>query len=738
MSNAPTNAEHDKTLSNRMRGFGAIILKRWWLVIIGIGVTVSAAFVLLKYQVPYYRATSKLVVGMQPPRVMAGIQEVAEIMDGSPWRYREYMVTQLDIIRSYGVAAEVLDRLDLWDAEVIFGKASPLDAQLPAAELRLKRASYLASRIQAKDTPDSMIVEVSFEAPDPKIAAKIATTVAEVYRDQNLDLKKKVVQSAGDDLKEVEGKRREEKLAAEKAIEDFEKQVNVGTVPTRKKEVETTLNTYNRKLRDAIARKNILEAELEQIHKLKKKGGLGVAATQVLQNHVISELKLTYVRQQTAVSSLEEEYGPKHPKLISAKKQLGHISGALNSEVSAVLKSIESGFEKAKAEEDRFQVLVVDAERKEEQIAAISSQYDKLKKQYDSANELYERVRKRHEETTLTRELATNNIRVLNDALVPKAPVRPNRPLTIVLASFLGVLLGIGLALLMETADTSIRDKEHAERVSGLSVLGLIPAISTTAAAQQLGGEKKKSRDLYIHYFPHSEAAEMGRTLRTNLMFLSAERRLRTLMVTSPLPQDGKTTVASQICTTLAHAGQRVVIVEADMRRPRLAETFSVETDRGLSTYLSDPRATIDDVIQPSEVPGLDTIVCGPTPPNPAELLNSARLDQIIRELHERYDVVLFDTPPVNAVADAAIMTSRVDGVVLVAKCERTTSEALRHAMASLKSVGAPMLGMVLNDIRSSHFGYYRKKYYTKGYHYYRSQPAEVPTLELIKDREQA
>jgi capsular exopolysaccharide synthesis family protein len=290
-------------------------------------------------------------------------------------------------------------------------------------------------------------------------------------------------------------------------------------------------------------------------------------------------------------------------------------------------------------------------------------------------------------------------------------------------AVLLGLFLGVLLVLLVERADTTLRDKEHAEMVLQVPCLGLIPTISSGSRPPTIANLRE--RDLFVQDHPLSEAAEHARTLRTNLLFLSAERKLKTILVTSALPEEGKTTIAIQIGITLASAGERVVLIEADLRRPRVGTTLQVNTDIGLSTYLANRETPVQEILQETDVPNLSTIVCGLVPPNPAELLNSLRLNQLIARLHEQFDMVIIDSPPVNAVSDAMVMASRVDGVLLVAKARRTTTEAIRVAYRSLCDVDAPVIGTVLNAVQRNAFRYYRKgKYYRAGY--YRRTPEEL------------
>jgi len=667
---------------------------------------------------------------------MVGIQEVAEVVDGTTRRYREYVTTQLDVIRSHDIAQEVLDRLDLWNNSNLFEENNPDEDGLTVQELRTQRAASLANQIFAKDIPDSMVVEIAFESAAPKLAAAIATTTAEVFRDQNLTLKIQIAEDAGTDLAEVVQKRLEAKQKIETELEVFETNQRLGAIESRRTDVLDALALFNRKLREATANRIRLEAELGEVNKLTKKNVLRVSAPQVLNNSVVTELKLQWIRKQAEVAGLRETYGPKHPKLVAAQRQLYKLSGGLKKEIRAILKSVQVRYDSAVAEEKGLAKEAKEAELEADRIAMIVIQSKRLKKQVIEAEGLYKQVHTRHKETQLTAGLAKNNIRVLNPALAPKKPIRPRRTLVLTLAGFLGFLVEVALSLLLETVDTTIRSKSHAEKVAGVPCLGLVPNIVVPSTRDEKG-ESNRHRDLYVYYNSSSAPAEMGRTLRTNLLFLSAERQLKSLLVTSPLPQEGKTTVAVQTSIALAMAGGRTLLVEADLRRPRLAETFGVDADKGLSLFLADPSKDLQDVVASTEVDNLDVVVCGRIPPNPAELLNSSRIDEFIAKANQEYDRVLFDSPPVNAVADAMILTNRIDGVLLVAKCGRTTTEALRHATSTLQSVAAPLVGVILNDLREAHMGYYRHSYYRKGYYSLsdeeRQRRGEKPPLEVVK-----
>ena len=324
-------------------------------------------------------------------------------------------------------------------------------------------------------------------------------------------------------------------------------------------------------------------------------------------------------------------------------------------------------------------------------------------------------VLKRLKETDLSSLLKTNNIHLLDAAIVPDSPIKPNLRVNLMLGTFLGLLAGLGLAFAAEWLDSSFKGQEDVERVLGLAFLGIVPSISDPSLPT---GEKASiARDLFVHSHPKSSVAECCRSVRTNLLFMSPDRPLHKLLITSSSPQEGKTTTAISLGIAMAQSGNRVLVVDTDMRRPRLHRAFGVSNEVGLSTAVVG-ETKIEACVKSTDVPNLWVLPCGPVPPNPAEMLHAERFREIVAALAGKYDRILFDSPPLAAVADAAVLSTLVDGALLVLKAGKTTHEVAKRAVASLQAVNAPIAGVVLNDLdlESREYSYYyyydRRGYY--------------------------
>jgi len=312
----------------------------------------------------------------------------------------------------------------------------------------------------------------------------------------------------------------------------------------------------------------------------------------------------------------------------------------------------------------------------------------------------------------LSAMLKANNVRVLDAAKISRIPIKPDVRRNLSLAAVLGLLVGVGFAFLLELQDRSIKGHQDIEAL-GLNFLGLVPSIP--------GGDltHPQSRDLYIQQQPKSTVAECCRTIRTNLLFMSPEKPAKRIVVTSAGPQEGKTTTLISMGITLANGGQRVLLVDSDMRRPRLHKSFGVPNSLGLSSLIVG-EGSLEEAIKSTTIPGLFVLPSGPVPPNPAELLHTERFKALARELGEKFDRVLFDSPPVGAVTDPLVLANQMDGTLLVAKMLRTNKDLAERAAKSLKDANARVLGVVLNDVdlEKRQYGYYLGYYYSYGRYY--------------------
>jgi len=390
---------------------------------------------------------------------------------------------------------------------------------------------------------------------------------------------------------------------------------------------------------------------------------------------LLETLKKQQAEVETDMQESSKRYKERHPKMI-----------ALNSE----LKSVR---EKIKIETDRL----LDLSEK-------MGEYNVLKREVESNKELYESLLKRAKETSVSEELQTSNIRIVDSAEVPKAPIRPKKAQNIILACFLGVLTGFGIAFLLEYLDSTIKTAEDIELYVKLPFLGYVPSLKKGMI---------KDADLICYSQQASTIAEAFRSIRTSIIFSSPEDRpLKTILMTSTFPEEGKTTNAINLGIVFAQKNEQVIIVEADMRKHRIAKSFDLDNKEGLSSYLAGP-ADYSTIIKKTPIQNLSLIPSGPTPPNPAELLTSNKIKLLFTELKNKFDRIIIDAPPVLTVADAAILANIADGVVEVVRSGKINLDPILRGKQRLLEAKAHILGVILNDVEVKKNDSY---YY---YHYY-------------------
>ncbi|MDD5468999.1 MAG: polysaccharide biosynthesis tyrosine autokinase [Anaerolineales bacterium] len=340
-------------------------------------------------------------------------------------------------------------------------------------------------------------------------------------------------------------------------------------------------------------------------------------------------------------------------------------------------------------------------------IPANNSDRERLDAALTQYRQTYSSLLQSYEQVRVAEAASTSNVVQVEAATPPEDPIRPRVIYNTALAVFLGLLVTMGLILLVDALDDTIRNPDDIPRVFGVSVLGLIVHHDTNGDQPITNSQ------------PRSPVSESFRSLRTNLQFASVDHPLKTLLITSPSPSEGKTTVVSNLGVVLAQGGWRVVLVDADMRRPRLHKVLDLSNHFGMSNLFLQPEIQVDGALQKTHTDGLMAIPTGDLPPNPAELLGSEKMSEIMRAIHRNADLVIIDSPPVMAVTDSAVLAHWVDGVILVIKPGFTKMAAARQAVEQLNRVGANLLGVVMNDVdfgRSKYGYYYYKGYY---YHYY-------------------
>lgn len=710
-----------------------VLRKRKWHALFFLAAVVGlVAFYTLR-QTKIYRATATLQIDPQAPRVLGReVEAVADLGTGSYWSNQEFYETQYHILRSHEVAARVAAAHALGSHRTFLGVPEDADVFEPVNDA--DAAEMLRAMIVVDPVKDSRLVQVSVDHPDPALARLLANAVAHAYVDYNGDVALESTVNARDWLFKQADVWAKTLGDAEQRVVDFMKANNLLSVSLedQRNQLANEMDSVAQRLAETRFHRYQLEAKRAQIQEQAARSGVtGVSIAEVLDSAVIQTMKAKLFEKNLERLALDAQgYLENHPRWTQITEEVTEIRRGMRGEIGTILQAIETDYGATVAYEAELQARMDALQAQALDLGGKELRHTQLRREKENAEKIYSLIQQRSEEANLSTELSqVNNVRVLDDALDPGDPIRPRVKLNLALAIIVGLLGGIGLAFLLEALDTSVKTQEDIEKGLGLAFLGIMPTFGSASGVRGGSGRGRRRRrrrdeesrpDLYCHDNPKSSAAECARSIRTNILFMSPDKPPRRVLVTSPGPREGKTTVAVTLAVTMAQSGSHVLLVDTDMRRPRIHRAFGVDADDGLSTAVLGTRK-VEDLIRPTRVPGLDILPCGPTPPNPAELIHTNRFRELVEQIDRLYDRIVFDSPPVIAVTDPVVLSRHVDGVVLVIKSLVTNRKAAKHSVKQLRDVGANLLGAVLNDIdiENREYGYYHYYYYRKyGYYY--------------------
>lgn len=702
-----------------------VVWKYKWVVLAFGALVVTATVVFTQRQPRIYEAVTNLMIDPNAPQYLptSSGQEVSPLGTANTWNTREYFETQYRIIRSRSVAAMVVERLGLVRDLDFLGVTRIEDPTEQAAALaNADPVSVLVSRTQVEAVEASNVVLVKVRDTDPARAAKLADALCQAYADANLDRKISFTGDAARWLATQVGDGRKEIDDAENALMAFKQKNGILTASLADKQNQLAARALDadRQLREARQETTRLSAALDQTKRLDA-ATVESSVDEVLANGLVQRLKEQMVSLQNERTELLKRYMEGHPDVKTSDEKIARVREALTREVQGIRQAMERRLQTASTAEQKLASDAAVIQREMEALNAVELEYKRLEAAAQSRKDLNTQLMVRQKEAQLQAEARANNVRILDAALVPQRPVSPRLFVNLSVALLIALFGGIGLALLIDSLDSSVKNQEQLEKEFGLTFLGLVPSMRPQR-------RKKGNRfeptgpidpDRYVLDYPHSTAAECVRTVRTNLLFMAPERELRKLLITSAGPREGKTSTSVNIAATMAMSGSRVLLIDSDLRRPRIHRVFDLENNRGLSNLVLDPERDLATVAQPSGVENLDIMCSGPIPPNPAELLHTASFHRVVERMLERYDRIIFDSPPVCAVTDALILGNVCDGAVLVVRAGQTSREMVKKAHRLLADVKVNVLGALLNNVDVSRRGYgqyYYQEYRSTGY----------------------
>lgn len=731
---SPTSAIPDRSPVNSKVAPLALWLsvrKNWLLAsIITLTVTAGVAFYTFG-QRRIYEVSATILFDPRVPRPLGSQVQVDD--SGNYWNNKEYYKTQQWMIQSMRVASQVVRDFELNKDAAFIGNLPASTSRPPAKGVSVESAAQLlTSRLSVEPIKDSRLTTVKYQDANPARATKILGALVDAYAQDNLDDLFESATTAADWLRNQVGTLRGDLESSEMALHEYKKSRNILSLSLddQSNMLRGQMSQLSQALTQVRTQREKTAARLAELMKLRDVDPSTLPALELLDNPMLSSLRGSYIDATKELNALRASgLGENHPEVKRLQARADTGKGALLNEVLNIQGAYQRDLEARDKEIAGLSGLYARAEAQALDLNLLEIEYNRLRRAKETNEKLFGIVIERSKESDLTRMLRVNNIRVVDRPLEPKRPVSPNLPLNLAFGLAFGLTLGLGVAIAKEQLDRSLRTPEDVEHELGQPFLGLLPQVGQGPAEhspyQSRRGRKRPQVDeetgapeLFVFNRPASGTAEAARAIRTNILFTSPDQAYNTLLITSAGPSEGKTTVACSIAITMAQAGQRVVLVDCDLRRPRVHRVFGRSNEQGLTTALLDVSAEAT-MANESVVPNLSFISTGPIPPNPAELLQSAAFKALLERLRGRYDRVVLDSPPLVPVTDAAILSTLVDGTILVVRASQTTRELARRALRALRDVSGRIVGVVLNavDLESRNYGYYRYyEYKHEGY----------------------
>ena len=728
------------TQDSLLREYLRVLIKNKWVVIGSLLLVMGVVAISTLRSTPIYEAVGSIAINKMDP-VTFNLKDSSSSVD-------YYDPTDLDtevrILKSDLLALQVIRQLNL-DKQPEFeakGKTSPSSLELTTDAMQpdsARTSAVLATfkgNLQVALVPNTRIIEVRYRSPDKNIAARVVNTLANTYVEQNFKTRFESTMQASDWLsKQLVDLQIKVETSQEKLVK-YQKEHEILGIDEKQNITTAKLDELNRELTSAES----VRMEKESIYHLVQTGDSdsiaaaanvdGASRGSSANSALLEKLREQQADLKIQVAQLSTQFGPSYPKLAQLNSQLKEVDAEIQTEIRKVAARLRGDYLAAVQRESMLRTALEQQKQEANKLNESAIEYSLLKRDVDANRTLSEGLLERLKEAGVTAGLRSNNFRIVDVARVPTSPSGPNLLKNLGFALALGLSTGIGLAFLLESMDNTVRTPEQAQIISALPSLGMIPLGSRST--REMGGNQKlalasskEAVELVTQSRPRSQMAESYRALRTSLLLTFAGGPPTVILITSALPEEGKTTTSVNSAIVLAQKGTRVLLIDADLRRPSIHKTLGMGPKIGLSNVLTGA-ATLQQAIIPSTIlPELFILPAGTPPPNPAELLASAKMKNVLAELRKQYDHIVIDSPPTLSVTDAVVMSTDADAVVLVIRSGHTTKPALRRARDILLQVNARVCGVLVNavDLNSPDY-YYHYEYQGKyGHGYYQEDP---------------
>ncbi len=729
MPQAPVEVEGDGG-RNLVEYFNILLKRKKW--IIGTFLIIFLAVAVYTFlRTPIFLSVATLQITQDNPGSQVSLDDKLSQLTGTD-SLEKFQQTQYKILHSESLAERVIKALNLQEHED-FKKIREKHPDKSDTEINNLMVTEFLDRLGVNPVRNTFLVQVSFQSSDKAMAQQVVNTIADEYMNLSIDRRNEsfalVRKWLDKQLQEMALKVQE----AQKKLYAFGQQTDIYTLDDKDNVVVQKFLDLSSLLTKAQAERLAKEAQFKQIREK------GPDAPFIVNHPLVAKLREQAVAQQAKVSALLKIYRRDHPELQAEQANLLELRQRLQTEVQRLQESVKADYEAAIRTE---KLLTESFNYQKGQMAKLQdslTDYQILKRDAHTNEQLFQALLARVKEANIAGTMVPSNVAVIDPGRLPDRPYKPRKMRDLGLAAVVGLVFGVGLALLVEQLDDSIKSVDDLERATGLPSLGMVPLLAANGAQTAKGWKslpasvleklpwrrsngrprpENTSMNLIVYQQPQSAVSEAIGQVYSSIMLSTSGRPPAVIMITSPNPGEGKSTIAANLAQSYALHEQGTLIMDCDLRKPTLHKKFGLSAQPGLTNFLTGG-AKLEEIIRPTAVPNLSIITAGLRPPKPANLLNSDNFRELLEVLRQRFSHIVIDTPPVLGFADARFISVLVDGVLLVTRYNATDKGAGRLAHQFLMQ--APIIGAVLNGV--DHYGHsygyyhYKYKYYYKYYH---------------------
>ncbi len=709
-----------------------VIRKRWKIAAAIVLVVMAGTFLASWFSKPLYRSTIQIQIERETNAV------TVEDIFGIAASDQEFLQTQYVLLKSRGLALRVVDDHKLYNDPELYpaGVAGKTKAEIE--NIKDGIAGGLLGGIEVTPVRNTSLVDIAYIGPSPRLAQKIADAWGESFIRMNIAKKLESVHQASEFLTSQIATVKADLELSRKELTDYGRSHGLVSVDENEQGDNVVMSTLNQINLDLTNAQNALYEAQAKYNSLQRTAGEAVASNDPLVQRLTDDLS----SRQREYSQQLATYREGHPAMKALAEQIEKTRTERNAAIRAAYgKALESSRADVVTATARVNSLREAYNRQRGEVQRVNvdaAEYMDLRMAVETKQTMLAALQKQLNETQVAARLsgnATSNIHMIDHAQLPGGRHNLTMKKNLQRAFPLGLILGLAAIFFLEYMDRSVKTPEELERVTSYASLGVIPAAGTISrqygysngygrTTPRLRAVDSGDKDAGVELIPHTDArspiSEAYRALRTSLLLASASSP-KVIVITSSFAREGKTTTSVNLATVLAQMGKPVLLLDADLRRPRIQKVFQGKMNLGLVNYLA-ANIPLDDIIQPTEVPNLSVVLSGPIPPNPSELLASDRMKHLIEEVRGKFAYVIFDSPPVLAVTDAIVLAAGADGVVLCVHGGKTPRELVQRSAERLRQSNIPVLGAILNNLDLHQYGYtYRKSYYD----YYESADQE-------------